>query len=172
MPGPTFPTRPGIVPTPGPPRDGLPPGTPPPTPPRGPPPPIGAPPPPRAPPPAPPPPPGAPPPGAPPPGDPPRWKNAIELTASDASLKNGVNPRAIPAGLRNSAPLGAPPTSPRTSIGYIATFARLHASIVAVTSLNKSGSLSGNPDVSRIKVFRPGIAARFLAIVRSARITS
>jgi hypothetical protein len=66
---------------------------------------------------------------------------------------------------------GAPVTSPRTSIGYTATFARLQASIVAVTSEIWS-SRTRNPAVSSTSVLRPGTVLSVFARLRSARIMS
>jgi hypothetical protein len=57
--------------------------------------------------------------------------------------------------------------SPRTSSGYIATFALLQTSIVAVNSDWRSGVIA-NPDVNRIMLFRPGMLARLCAIFRIA----
>jgi len=56
-------------------------------------------------------------------------------------------------------------TKPRTSSGYTATFALLHASIVAVNSDMRSG-FNSNPAVKRIKLFLPGMLARFFARLR------
>src|SRR5581483_4575436 len=58
-------------------------------------------------------------------------------------------------------------TSPRTSLGYTATFALLHVSMVAVNSASVSGFL-GNPDVRNTRLFRPGTVPSPLATLRSA----
>src|SRR5450755_3839759 len=62
---------------------------------------------------------------------------------------------------------GVLPFTPRASMGYTATLALLHESMAAFASARPS-LLSGNPDVNRIRLLRPGISVRFLARPRKA----
>src|SRR5258708_25166864 len=160
---PPVPPVPPVPPLPPPPV--VPPPVAPPPPARPPPPPAPAPPPPAAPPPPPPPPPAC------------CGRNELpnevdepaapKLNAARSSRGCGTTAGAIIAARPAIPP---PATRPRTSIGYTATFALLHASIVAVSS-DRTSSVNAKPEVRKIKVLRPGTAARFLAIVRNASIT-
>src|SRR5579872_3835217 len=151
-------TLPGLLPVRPPEFTGLGPAAPP----REPPPPGDAPgpvPPPVAPPPA-----GPPPPGAPPP---PRACGAKDAACTNPKLPpppNTPSQPGAPLGGR-SAPLpGKPPTpglkdgelkSPRTSIGYTATLARLQTSIAAVSS-ERPSMVSGKPELNSTTILRPG----------------
>jgi hypothetical protein len=55
-------------------------------------------------------------------------------------------------------------------MGYMATLALLQASMTAVSSAVYS-EVSGKPDVSMIRVLRPGTVERSLASVRRASMT-
>src|ERR1017187_126758 len=107
-----------------------------------------------------------------PPVDPPRvWLGSTKEFEKDAKWNN---PEPLEAGDRSSAMgfsrmigddrcmLGMGATRPRTSRGYTATFARLQASIVTVSSARAS-LVSGKPAVSMMTVLRPGTPSRPLA---------
>src|SRR5258707_9365778 len=64
-------------------------------------------------------------------------------------------------------PPGAVATKPRASKAYTATFDLLQASMVAVSS-DWFSVVSGNPPENSTTIFRPGMARRFLAKLRTA----